>query len=157
MDGKRVEFQRRVKTCIEQLTKQQKEKHKNLEPMWEDFGPLRKNFWKRFGSILGWSWKPKSMPTSTSPKDIPERVWKGAVRTRSCSRGPTTTMAVDSGNRRRRLTTKTLTAKRMGTPTPQHDGAMALPTPRRVGTTTQQHDAARRKPRIGSSLISYVL
>ena len=54
------------------------------------------------------------------------------------------------------LTTKTPTAKRIGTPTPEHDGAMAAPTLRRMGTTTQQHDAARRKPRIESSIIYYI-
>ena len=51
-------------------------------------------------------------------------------------------MAVDPGSRRRRLTTKTPTAKRIGTPTPEHDGAMAAPTPRQMGTQTPQHDVA---------------
>ena len=49
------------------------------------------------------------------------------------------------------LTTRTPTAKRIGTPTPEHDGAMAAPTPRRMAPRTPQHDAARREPRIESS------
>ena len=117
--------------------------------IWSCCGGSRKHLWA-LDRKLGCA------PTSRSPaKELPERVWKGAVRPRSCSRGPTTTMAVDPGSRRRRLTTKTPTARRMGTPTPQHDGAMAAPTPRRMGTTTQQHDAARRKPRIESSIYIY--
>ena len=49
------------------------------------------------------------------------------------------------------------TTRRMGTQTPQHDVAMAAPTPRRMAPTTPQHDAARRKPRIESSIIYYIL
>ena len=49
------------------------------------------------------------------------------------------------------------TWRRMGTQTPQHEGAMAAPTPRRMAPRTPHHDAARRKPRIESSIIYYIL
>ena len=56
MNGKRVEFQKNVKTCIEKLTKQPK---KNIRT-WNLFGVVFDNFGTIFGNFLGSQRLPKS-------------------------------------------------------------------------------------------------
>ena len=116
--------------------------------LWSCCGGSRKHRWAL-------DRKPGCAPTSSSPKDLAERVRKGAVRPRSCSRGPTTTMAVDPGSRRRRLTTKTPTARRMGTR--RHNTMARWRRQRRGGWEQRRNNTMRRGVSRVSNLVKYII